>query len=56
MRVYENAIEMIGKTPMLHLHRFDTGPCELFQKKRKLVRVRLMASSRVINPRSTPTG
>src|SRR5499425_3669922 len=32
MRVYENAIEMIGRTPMLHLHRFDTGPCELFLK------------------------
>jgi cystathionine beta-synthase len=23
---------MIGKTPMLQLHRFDTGPCELFLK------------------------
>jgi cystathionine beta-synthase len=32
MRVYQNAIEMIGKTPMLQLHRFDTGPCELFIK------------------------
>jgi cystathionine beta-synthase len=32
MRVYQNAIEMIGKTPMLQLHRFDTGPCELFLK------------------------
>src|SRR6185295_9583302 len=29
---YQNAIEMIGSTPMLHLHRFDTGPCELFLK------------------------
>jgi cystathionine beta-synthase len=32
MRVYQNAIEMIGRTPMLQLHRFDTGPCELFLK------------------------
>jgi cystathionine beta-synthase len=32
MRVYQNAIEMIGKTPMLQLHRFDIGPCELFLK------------------------
>src|SRR5512138_2321464 len=32
MHVYSNAIEMIGKTPMLQLHRFDTGPCELFLK------------------------
>lgn len=32
MRVYQNAIEMIGKTPMLQLHRFDTGPCELYLK------------------------
>jgi cystathionine beta-synthase len=32
MRVYQNAIEMIGRTPMLQLHQFDTGPCELFLK------------------------
>jgi cystathionine beta-synthase len=32
MRVYQNAIEMIGRTPMLQLHRFDTGPCDLFLK------------------------
>jgi cystathionine beta-synthase len=32
MRVYQNAIEMIGRTPMLQLHRFDTGPCDLFMK------------------------
>ena len=32
MRIYQNAIEMIGSTPMLQLHRFDTGPCELFLK------------------------
>jgi cystathionine beta-synthase len=32
MRVYQNAIEMIGRTPMLQLHRFDTGPCDLVLK------------------------
>jgi cystathionine beta-synthase len=32
MHVYQNAIEMIGRTPMLRLHRLDTGPCELFLK------------------------
>jgi cystathionine beta-synthase len=32
MHVYENALEMIGRTPMLHLRRFDVGPCELYLK------------------------
>ncbi len=32
MHVYSNALEMIGRTPMLHLQRLDTGPCELFLK------------------------
>src|SRR5687768_2573241 len=32
MHVYSNALEMIGRTPMLHLQRMDTGPCELFLK------------------------
>jgi cystathionine beta-synthase len=32
MHVYSNALEMIGHTPMLHLRRMDTGPCELFLK------------------------
>jgi cystathionine beta-synthase len=32
MHVYSNALEMIGRTPMLRLQRFDTGPCELFLK------------------------
>jgi cystathionine beta-synthase len=32
MHVYQNAIEMIGRTPMLQLHRFDVGPCQLFLK------------------------
>ena len=30
MHVYSNALEMIGRTPMLQLQRLDTGPCELF--------------------------
>lgn len=32
MQVYQNALEMIGRTPMLQLHRFDVGACELFLK------------------------
>lgn len=32
MHVYANALEMIGRTPMLQLNRLDTGPCELFLK------------------------
>jgi cystathionine beta-synthase len=32
MHVYSNALEMIGRTPMLHLQRMDTGPCELYLK------------------------
>ena len=32
MHVYSNSLEMIGRTPMLRLSRFDTGPCELFLK------------------------
>jgi cystathionine beta-synthase len=32
MHVYENALEMIGHTPMLHLTRFDAGPCDLYLK------------------------
>jgi cystathionine beta-synthase len=32
MHVYVNALEMIGRTPMLQLRRLDAGPCELFLK------------------------
>lgn len=32
MKVYSSALEMIGRTPMLKLSRFDTGQCELFLK------------------------
>jgi cystathionine beta-synthase len=36
MHVYKNALEMIGRTPMLQLQRLDTGPCELFIKLESL--------------------
>lgn len=32
MHVYSNALDMIGRTPMLQLSRLDAGPCELFLK------------------------
>jgi cystathionine beta-synthase len=32
MQVFGSVLEMIGRTPMLRLTRFDTGPCELFLK------------------------
>lgn len=32
MKVFGNALEMIGNTPMLRINHFDTGPCELFLK------------------------
>src|SRR5262245_18873957 len=32
MHVYSNALEMIGRTPMLRLQRMDAVPCELFLK------------------------
>ena len=32
MKVYANALEMIGNTPMLRVSNLDTGPCELFLK------------------------
>ncbi len=32
MKVYSNVLEMVGRTPMLELHRMDTGPCRLFLK------------------------
>ncbi|HWB19203.1 MAG TPA: pyridoxal-phosphate dependent enzyme [Phycisphaerales bacterium] len=30
--VFENVLEMIGRTPMLRIHNMDTGPCELWVK------------------------
>jgi cystathionine beta-synthase len=32
MQVYRNVLEMIGRTPMIELTKFDTGPCRLFAK------------------------
>jgi cystathionine beta-synthase len=31
-QVYSNALEMIGRTPLLAARRLDTGPCQLFLK------------------------
>ena len=32
MHVYQNVLDMIGRTPMLRITRIDTGQCELFLK------------------------
>lgn len=32
MKVYSNALEMIGNTPMVRVNNLDTGPCDLFLK------------------------
>jgi cystathionine beta-synthase len=32
MQVYASVLEMVGRTPMLRLSRFDTGCCELYLK------------------------
>jgi cystathionine beta-synthase len=32
MKVYSNILEMVGRTPMLEVTHFDTGPCRLFLK------------------------
>jgi cystathionine beta-synthase len=32
MNVYENALELIGNTPVVRVNRLDTGPCELYLK------------------------
>jgi len=32
MQVYSNVLDMIGRTPMLRVSKFDTGPCELYLK------------------------
>jgi cystathionine beta-synthase len=31
-QVFSNALEMIGRTPLLAVRKLDTGPCELFLK------------------------
>ncbi|MEL7297011.1 MAG: pyridoxal-phosphate dependent enzyme [Pseudomonadota bacterium] len=32
MQVYNSVLEMVGRTPMLEISQFDTGPCRLFLK------------------------
>ena len=32
MNVYDSVLDLIGATPILKLHSFDTGPCELYLK------------------------
>jgi cystathionine beta-synthase len=32
LQVFSNALEMIGRTPLLAARRLDTGPCQLFLK------------------------
>ncbi len=32
MKIYNNILEMIGRTPLLKINNFDTGPCELYLK------------------------
>ena len=32
MTIFSNVLEMVGRTPMLELSRFDIGPCRLFLK------------------------
>ncbi len=32
MHVYQNVLEMIGRTPMVKVSHLDTGPCELYLK------------------------
>ena len=32
MRTYDNALEMIGRTPLVRVQHLDTGPCSLFLK------------------------
>ncbi|MFK8015178.1 MAG: pyridoxal-phosphate dependent enzyme [Gammaproteobacteria bacterium] len=32
MKIYNNVLEMVGRTPMLKVNQIDTGPCELYLK------------------------
>ena len=32
MTIHHNVLELIGNTPIVELHSFDTGPCRLFIK------------------------
>lgn len=30
MAIYHSVTELIGRTPMIQLHKLNTGPCSLF--------------------------
>ncbi len=32
MNIYDRVLDMIGRTPLLKINNFDTGPCELYLK------------------------
>ena len=32
MAIYSNILDMVGRTPMLEVTKFDTGPCRLLLK------------------------
>jgi cystathionine beta-synthase len=32
MTIYHSVTELIGRTPLIQLHKLDTGPCSLFLK------------------------
>jgi len=32
MTLYHSVTELIGRTPLIQLHKLDTGPCSLFLK------------------------
>lgn len=32
MKIYQNVTDMVGRTPLLQLSQFDTGPCTLYLK------------------------
>ena len=32
MQIYQDALGLIGNTPIMELQGFDTGPCKLFAK------------------------
>ncbi len=36
MNVFDNVLDMIGRTPMVRVNRLDTGPCELYLKLESL--------------------
>ncbi|MFK7956053.1 MAG: pyridoxal-phosphate dependent enzyme [Lysobacterales bacterium] len=36
MQVFDNVLEMVGRTPMVRVHQLDLGPCELYLKLESL--------------------